>query len=114
MAVNTHGRESNSQIMDLLRTKRSADCEQSCNNIARNSLCPWHYQLDIDYLRRPVALHVAVCDSEIPRSGQHQGLKCKSINRDINVRRQTINQHFTWTTETIHVGCTAVFDCVSC
>jgi hypothetical protein len=114
MTVNTHGRESNSQIMDLLRTKRSADCEQSCNNIARNSLCPWHYQLDIDYLRRPVALHVAVCDSEIPRSGQHQGLKCKSINRDINVRRQTIDQKFTWTTETIHVGCTAVFDCDSC
>jgi hypothetical protein len=53
-------------------------------------------------------------DSEIPRSGQHQGLKCKSINRDINVRRRTSNQQFTWTTETIHVGCTAVFDCVSC
>lgn len=114
MAVTTHGRESNSQIMDLLRPKRSADCEQSCHNIARNAICPWHYQLDIDYLRRPVALHVAVCDSEIPRYGQHQGLKCKSINRDINVRRQTINQQFAWTTETIHVGCTAVFDCVSC
>ncbi|VDI49205.1 Hypothetical predicted protein, partial [Mytilus galloprovincialis] len=100
----------NNVLLNLLRTKRSSDCDNNnCfNSIARNSICPWHYRINFNEYRRPRSIPEAICESDSPRILPTHGLSCLPISAQIHVKQLVLNGHFQWRNIDIRVGCTAV------